>query len=541
MEESGSDDAARIGRHLAGAGEPARASSYLARAAEAAAAALACDEAARLYKQALELHPDGDVALSLACADALTAAGHGPEAAALLLQQVPRVDEARALELRRRAAENLLLSGRLDEGYAVMGELLSALGLSAPRSDAGAVARVLFGRARQLLAGKQLQARAASPDELLRVDTIGGLTWAVWMMDPLMGAALQTEHLRLALRSGDRARAALALSMESMVSAVQGFSAQARTRAILDRARELGAGLPEVLPTLQLSQGGVAILEGRWLEANQVAAETGKLALAGVPGHGSLHASLLQVYITSQFWLGRPGDAGRELPSLLRLMEERGQMVGWMWAKLLQGWALSCSGRIDEARATSAAVRERLPARGFTLQRWWMGFADSMYPLFERDGEGAWARVEENGGGGLAVALMGQLPRATGRWVRGNAALARALQSPAQRAPMLREARRQARKLAREGAPWTAAIARALCASIASIAGDDAGALAHLEAAEPLLEAHHFESILAAVRIARGRLISGDAGAALVARAESWMAAQGAVPAANWAQLPWRD
>ena len=48
--------------------------------------------------------------------------------------------------------------------------------------------------------------------------------------------------------------------------------------------------------------------------------------------------------------------------------------------------------------------------------------------------------------------------------------------------------------------------------------------------AEQLLETHHLESVLAAARLARGKIIGGDAGRELIARAESWIAQEHTSP-----------
>jgi hypothetical protein len=59
-----------------------------------------------------------------------------------------------------------------------------------------------------------------------------------------------------------------------------------------------------------------------------------------------------------------------------------------------------------------------------------------------------------------------------------------------------------------------------------------------LTEAEQLLETHHVESVLAAARLARGRIIGGDAGRELIARAEAWIAQENTSPALMRALLP---
>lgn len=122
-------DAEVIAVHLHGAGELAQAAHYLAMAADKAAAAFAFDRAARLYRQALELHaqagepadifgPGGarDVLTRLARTHA--SASRGAEAAAVYLQLAEMAEAAgdEDLQLRLVAAEQYLRSGYMKEG-----------------------------------------------------------------------------------------------------------------------------------------------------------------------------------------------------------------------------------------------------------------------------------------------------------------------------------------------------------------------------------------------------------------------------------------
>jgi ATP/maltotriose-dependent transcriptional regulator MalT len=91
---------------------------------------------------------------------------------------------------------------------------------------------------------------------------------------------------------------------------------------------------------------------------------------------------------------------------------------------------------------------------------------------------------------------------------------------------MLAESRKLAQKMERERVPWVDALARSVRASIALAAGDRDEALRLLGEAEPLLEAHHLEAILAVVRLQRGKMLGGDAGREAVDLGQAWMTAQ---------------
>jgi hypothetical protein len=544
-------DAAEIGQHLAEGGDAARAFGYVVRAAEAAATALAFDEAVRLYRRARELRPaasraEGDVALQLAYADALSAAGHGVEAARVWLALLDAVDAHRRLDLQRRAAEELLSSGHFDEGWAVMASVLALLGLSAPRSTGGAVARVLLGRAQRALWGRRFRATLGPIDQTTRdrLDVVLSLSWMLWMTNPFLAAGIQAQYLPLALKSGDRAHASTALFIEALVSAGGGIASRERTRRLIDEARAVAAGFdlfPMVDTLLAAVQGTAALMEGHWLDALGEFDRAERLAAANStwPGHGSARMIFSTMRLNVLFWIGRAGDVLRQIPTALQRAEERGHLTGSIWLLMMQGWALSCCGHVDEGLAAAAKMQARLPPRGFELPRWYQDHLQIQYALHRNDADGAWqallvARRRTR------FALTSQPQRIFGWWLAATAGLARAARSrdPSLRRSMLGEARRYCTRIERQHAPWADGLARALRAAVASIERDRDAAQRLLAEAEPLLASHHLELAAAAARTARGSLIGGDAGRELCARAASWAEVQGISQKALWSHLP---
>jgi hypothetical protein len=555
LEGAGVDDSARVGRHFADGGEPARALRYVVRAAEEADGALAFEESAGLYQRALALRDQvaGDAAtgeadaaapdaLELAAAEALSAAGHGKEAARLWMNAAGRAADLARIELHRRAAEELFTHGLLDEGYAVLETVLADLGLSVPRSKLSVLWRVLSGQVRNALFGHRLRVRTppASERELARVDVIGGITLALWSMDPLTGVALQADHLRLALEAGDPLRAAFALAMEGGASAVGGLPAQARTRRWLDEAEALArtqSEEPRWRAGHAVTLGTVAVLEGRWMDA-MGELDVAERELAQAPlGHAAIRELMRNMRLTALFWLGRAGDLLRQSPNLLRRAEERGNLDSWAWLQTFDAWALSCAGRPGEAHERLALLEERLPGRGFLLHRWYMDHARVVALLSERRGDEAFRAIKDVRRK-LRFAPAGQAQRVWSRWLLANAALGRVSQVPGDRAAMLAEARRVARRMEAERTPWVGGAAACVRACIASVEGHVEDAARELAQAEPLLAAHHFEAYLACVRAARARLVGGDRGVALRAQADAWFADQLFTREAQWMALP---
>lgn len=555
LDRRGSADAARIARHLADGGDTARALDYTVRAARTATAALAFDEAVRLYRAALALRADlarpgaaaagppaaEDAALELAYGDALSTAGRGVEAAQVWLGALDRAPPTARLELQRRAAEELLLNGQLDAGYAVVDAVMRRLGLSAPRTKLGAIATIAAARLARAVRPGRLAPEAPSgtaeaAEARLAADTVSGLAWATWGVDPLMSAALQTRHVRLALRSGDRERAALALWLEAVVSAVGGTAARERTHRLVTEARSLAA--PGAIAATV--EGTIALFEGRWPQAEARLAEAARRpADTGGPQHGSLGATVRVMQLMCAYWRGRAGSVAREAPLLVREADERGNQFAWVWFGLLGAWAQACTGALDASAAAADAVRARLPAHRFELPRWYLVYGDVKRALAAGDPDEAWRRV------GVARrttrgVLTGQAQRIGAVWTCATAAITRAEARPDARRAMLGEAQRWIRRLEGERADWTAGLSLGLRAGVASVRGDADLAQRLLAEAEPRLDEHALELAAAAARRARGSLLGGAEGRALAARAEAWRASQGVSAAGLALHLPGR-
>jgi serine/threonine protein kinase/tetratricopeptide (TPR) repeat protein len=547
LEERASDPA-QIGSHFADGGEPERALGFLVRAAERAASALAHDDAARLYQRALEMSaqlaaPIDTLALELACAEVLCNADRGLEAAQLWSNVLDRVAEPLHTALRRRVAEELLLRGRIDEGYAMLRTVLDKLGLAMPRSRGGAVARIAWGRLGAAMSSGQLRARREPPTEreLQRVDTLHAFVWTTTLFDPLMAAALQTQSRALALDSGDAMRASRALLLDAALAALEG--SQARSARSLALARELApqTAVGGTIFGLDLAEGIIDLLEGRWPESLVRLAEVERNWFH-VKDHSSIRGTSYLMQIMNLFWMGRSGEALRRLPALIGYMERRGNMNGWLWLSLLEAWALSCSGRLDEAWALDREIEARLPARGFQVLRWYLEFGQVKFLLLENQGDEAWRRLQE-AERRTRFGLIGPSQRISKTWVHASVALLRGVQHPTERRAMVAEARRAQRRLAKERVGWIHAVVRALDACIASVEGREADSLRLLAEAEPLLETHHLEAALAVARVTRGRAIGGELGADLVTRGQAWMQEQNASPAIARTLLPgaWSD
>jgi hypothetical protein len=110
----------------------------------------------------------------------------------------------------------------------------------------------------------------------------------------------------------------------------------------------------------------------------------------------------------------------------------------------------------------------------------------------------------------------------------GRVALARAEAAPGAEGRLaLRQARRHARRLAGEGVGHAAACSHLLHAGVAAGEGARDAALEHLRRAVDLAEPEDMRLVAAVAQWRHGRLLGGDDGRALVARAEASMAREG--------------
>jgi hypothetical protein len=265
----GADRPDLLAYHLEGAERPADAARWAERAGDQAALALAFDRAAELYERTLALTghtPAAEVSLRARLGDVLANAGRGSPAAAAYLAGAALVAGDEALELRRRAAEQLLRSGHIDEGLGLIDAVLGEVGLPAMSRRRWSLASLVTQRA--LLRVRRWRGPASRPasDEVRRrLACCWSVVIGVAMASPVRVAEYYARHLRLALLVGEPRHIAFGLSLEAVQHALAGPPA-ARAQKLLDEARGWAAQVddPLVESFLALVEATVAMLCGRW-------------------------------------------------------------------------------------------------------------------------------------------------------------------------------------------------------------------------------------------------------------------------------------
>lgn len=343
LQATGNADAEGLSQHYMEAGEYAEAARCARDAARAAVAALAFDKAARMYETALELEPDAPdaPALRVKLAQALYDAGRGERAAEVFLRASKERPED-ALELRRRAAESMLQSGRLEEGIRIAGEVLQELGVGAASSTRGALASGLYNSVRGRFAAARFapaDVSAIPQDELTRIDMLSALAPAIGPLDAMRGFDYSARAQLLALRAGEPGRAAVGIAGN-----VWGLYFSGRHGAIrkaLSRAREFAdlSGDPrthgQVLFFESMMKGLVQGDPEGCLVGLHDAERTMQERCTGV---NWLVTSIQQAILSWQIQTARTQPLSVRYPRVMREAKERGHIYALSQLALSAGW-----------------------------------------------------------------------------------------------------------------------------------------------------------------------------------------------------------
>ncbi|MCU1277586.1 MAG: Serine/threonine-protein kinase PknA, partial [bacterium] len=408
-------DAETLAVHFREAGELTRAIHYFGLAADRAQHTLAFDRAARLYRQCLallaEATPEAQ-ALQIKLGDALANAGRG-DAAAAAYQSAARRESSPllAINLRRRAAEQLLRVGRIDEATVLFGSVLSAVGLRMP-SRPGIALIELGARMVQLrLRGFRYRERTADelpPLERARIDTCWSISCGLTVIDHIRGAVFQERHLLAALRAGEPYRIARAFVVEAFLLATRGRGSQALAVRLTDEAEAIASrlGSPHLdalvhMARAVLSQfgGDFTAARARWQRAEAELRSRCTDVAWELTNVGFFTLQTLG-------WLGEVGELARRLPRLVEAAEERGDR--YSASVFRTGWNILPGLAADDPSATRQEVAEavaRWQAGGFHVQHCLALHADVQLALYEGQAEDA-RRLLESHWRGLRRSLL---------------------------------------------------------------------------------------------------------------------------------------
>jgi hypothetical protein len=539
LEAAPGADAEAIAGHLLGAGDLTRAAQFAERAAEEAIAKLAFDHAARLLLMALETasgSPEETRRVRARLATVYEWAGRGEEAARAYLEAAEGAPSLQCAELERAASIELLASGRMVEGAAVLHRVLAAVGLSAPRSVLGAVFWLVVHRVRLALlsrSGFRFETRppaAIARLERARVDSVYAAAIGFAFTDVILATCMAARSLLMALRFGDRFQVMRAALVEASQHAGVGGKEGKLERTLVDFAQRLaeGEGTAAALGFLEGNAGVRVYLRGHWKKALEVLdASTAKVE---VHDHSAGWQSTARVFACwSLNFLGEHRELAKRHVALLDDAERRGDMftsVQLRDGSLAILWLVADDP--EGARRHVAQAMAIWPHDRYLLQHWHRLYGEGEIELYAGDGAKAYARVDRDTIAlKKSVLLKVQHMRVQTAFLRGRCAIASLEAEPAMRLQRLAEARRLAHELEREGMGWSAPFASILNAGVANAEGDRAGAIHGLKAAIERAVAADMAGYVAAARYQLGSLLGGEEGAELVGQAEDALRAQG--------------
>jgi tetratricopeptide (TPR) repeat protein len=528
-------DPERLAAHFQEAGDLEIAAKYATAAAAQAAEALAFDRAARLYRLALELY-SGEAGerqpLRVALGEALAKAGRGAEAARAYLAAAPTASPGERLELQRRAAEQLLIAGHIDEGFAAIGVVLAQVGMSLAPTPRRALLRLILRRAQIRLRGLGFRKRdvgEVSDQDLMRIDTCWSVAVGLSLVDSIQGAYFQARHLLLALDAGEPYRVARALALEAGHLATGGARANRRVERLIVAATALAdsVDVPHASGLVLLTAGIAAFLQGEWKKARALTERAESILRERCTGVAWELGACHLWSLASLFALGELAQLSGSVHGFVVEARQRGDL--WTATSLrtrLEYVALLAGDQPSAARRDLQQAIEQWSREGFHLQHLWYFFAQADIDLYVGNAVEAWRRITDHWPIlRQRLLLRVQSTRILSLYLRARGALAMAAQHPDERA-FVTAAERDGRRLKRERRAWADALAALILAGVARDRGETARATALLVSAEDGFTAADMGLHAACARRRRGELLGGQAGRDLVDAASTWMTGQ---------------
>jgi len=469
LERWGEADPSELAWHWDRADRLDKALSAYEVAASRALDALAFARAERLYARALEILGDARdgswQALTVQRGHALARAGRSAEAANAYELAADAAEGDRRARLRVAAAQQLIQSAQIRDGMRAASSALLELGLSMPTTTSRALARILWDRARVGLRGLAVEVRGAAdvaPRARLELDALSELGFPVTWVELVSGSALNTQHLRLALRHGEPAHAVRALAQEAAFRAMQRAEPSASYQVLFERSREMLVGRDEPALSAHLAFMEANAAAFRWDPAfARERLETAQdLVQRRCPGEPWLLTNIRMNLGAMLLQQGAHAQLARQSEQWLAEAHERNdRFASAALSGLGQGLIRHLMrDRPDQADEELRAALSPWPEEPFSLARWGELIAHGYVSLYR--GGPVLARWLEQHRERLDAAFLHrtQYGREWLRWLRTLGALARiGTGGVDERAVQLREARQRASHLGALGSPFARA------------------------------------------------------------------------------------
>jgi hypothetical protein len=535
LEETGAADPEVLASHFLRSDQQARAGRYYAQAAAQAAEALAFDRAATLFRMALDLGATagaGERPLRARLADALANAGRGAEAAREYLAACAGTSAEEVLELRRRAAMQLLISGHIDEGLATLRLVVEAVGMHLPSSPRRAFVSFLARRLQLWWRGLRFRLRdpgAVPAADLTRIEICWSAATGLGLVDPIQGGYFQTLGLLQALRAGEAYHLARSLAIEAAYVSIGGGRTEARTARLLEQAETLARQVdhPHALGAVTLARGLAAAFVGRWPQARDLCDWAEAILRERCTGALWEIVTAQRFALWALMFMGDVREIARRLPALLRAAQERDDRYAMLnVCTIARPFVRLAANQPQRARRELAEAIGQWSQQGYHVQHMNRLFDEAQIDLYLGEGQAAWQRlVEQWPTLQRSHLLRVQQVRIFLLHLRARGAVAAAAEAKDAR-PLWKATERDARALRKERMAWSDALAGLIDAAVAAHGGKEAAAVAHLREAVAAFDGLSMRLYAAVARRRLGKLLGGDEGCSLVAQAEAWMAGQ---------------
>jgi len=541
LESTPGADPESVAVHLLGAGERERAGPYAERAAEQAVGKLAFDRAVQLFRMALDSSPPATPQASrlrVGLAEALALAGRGAEAAREYLDAAADCSGPRRIELERAAAEQLLTSGRIDNGAVVLRRVLAAIGVKAPGSTLSALFWLVVYRIWLAVIGlRHFERRTedVKSEDRARIETLYSVAMGLALVDVLLGACMQARLFILALRAGDRRQVLQAAALEAGHLASLGGAETRRERTLVDMARRIASrtGDTESEAVVESAVGIGMFLRGRWKESREkLEANSAKLP----HGRAQSRANSLIFGAHSLYFSGEIKELLRRHAQLVADADDRGDL----YTKINLATTTTITTHLAEddpecARRQAREAMAQWSQRAFFVQHWQAMTFTPDIDLYVGEGGRAYdGFVLLLPALRRSLLLNVQFVRGMSLYTQGRCAVASLGSHPELARVRIAEARRVTRRLKRERIAWTATLGAIVEAAAENAAGNEAGAVAALRAVIASVEASRMAMHGTAARYRLGTILGGDEGRAMVDAAEAAMTAEGIRCPARW-------
>jgi eukaryotic-like serine/threonine-protein kinase len=532
--------AEQLARHWYGAGELARAAPFARRAGDEARAKLDFDRAARCYQMALEgpaWNPDDQRSLRGELADSLAYAGRPREAADQFLAAADGADASSTLELRRRAAEQLLQSGYVSEGMDMTRTVLEGVGLSLPRTPLRGLMSMLARRAWLRIRGLGFKPRPiteCSQADLTRVDVCEGTSFGLAMVDPFRSADFAARFLHLALKLGEPWRVSRAIALEADWLAA--MMSSKRSHRLLSRLEVMTESFGNAQAKAQLltTRGMLQLLlHNKWRSSYDVMTEAITLYRA-VVGRAGFELDTVSMFCCfNLYYLGEINELSRRVPQMVQSASRTGNR--YTAVTLRCGFPVAWLARLDpediEGEIVDALASWTSPSGQKQMQHMLALCSRVDLSLYRGDPESATPLLEAD----LKPIRRAMVDRAPIFDVLMRSTIARHAIGCAARAKPgsdryrhgLAEARRIMRRFKRSQMPMGRACSIMIAGSVAELEGDTERAAAFYREALKAFENTETHLFAHAARNRLGVLLGGDEGAQLCATSHQGMARQG--------------